>query len=72
MSQRCHEHIQEVHRRIAAVVIHTVVGFVRTRAEIVHKKAEIDHRELVEQSRKEAGFVRRREVYFGRTGSGSG
>jgi hypothetical protein len=35
-------------------------------------KAEIDHRELAEQSRKEAGFVHRREVYSGRTGSGSG
>jgi ABC-type uncharacterized transport system involved in gliding motility auxiliary subunit len=72
MSQRCHEHIQEVRHRIAAVVIHTVVGFVRTRAEIDRMKAEIDHTELAEQSRKETGFVHRREVYSGRTESGSG
>lgn len=48
MSQRCHEHIQEVHHRIAAVVIHTVVDFVRTRAGIDRMKAEIDYKELAE------------------------
>ena len=64
MSQRCHEHIREVRHRIAAVVIHTVVDSVH--------KAGIDHKELAEQSRKEADFVHRLEVCFGRTESGSG
>jgi len=65
MSQRCHEHIREVRRRIAAVVIHVVAGFVRTRA-------EIGHRMSAEQSRKEAGFVHRMEVDSGRKAPGSG
>jgi len=65
MSQRCHEHIREVRRHIAAVVIHMVAGFVRTRA-------EIDHKESAEQSRKEADFVHRVEVDSGRKVPGSG
>lgn len=65
MSQRCHEHIREVRHRIAAVVIHTGVGFVR-------KRVEIGHRELAEQSHKGAGFVHRIEVGSGRKAPGSG
>lgn len=42
-----------------------VVGLVRTRV-------EIDHRELAEQSRKEAGFVHRMEVDSDRRARGSG
>jgi hypothetical protein len=63
MSQRCHEHIQKVHHRIAVVAIRTVVGFVHTRVEIGHK-------EFAEQNRMEAGFVRRLEVDPGHRESG--
>jgi len=65
MSQRCHEHIRGARRHIAAVVIHMVAGFVRTRA-------EIDHRESAEQSRKGPDFVHRVEVDSGRKAPGSG
>jgi hypothetical protein len=71
MSQRCHEHIQKVRHRIAVVETHRVVGFVHTRAGIDRMKAEIGHREFAEQSRKEAGFVRRMEVDFGQRKSES-
>jgi hypothetical protein len=65
MSQRCHEHIQEVRHRIAAAAaIHTVVGFVHTRAEIGRK-------ESAEQSRRKVGFVRRLKVDSGQGESGS-
>jgi hypothetical protein len=64
ISQRCHEHIQEVRHRIAVVAIHTVVGSVHTRVEIGRKG-------FAEQNRMEAGFVRRPKVEFGHRESGS-
>lgn len=64
MSQRCHEHIQEVRHRIAVVAIRTVVGF-------VHTRVEIGRRESAEQNRMEADFVRMMKVDSGQRKSGS-
>lgn len=63
MSQRCHEHIQEVRHHIVVAVIRTVVGF-------VHTEAGIDHRELAEPSRTEADSDRKaQEIVEGILGS---